>query len=99
MKIYRVVLTLFEIGLVRPQVLEIHVLYRRDAVEGDFICCPVSKCCDNLSLTLGVGTRSGENRCVGRVIQEMYNTRDASSKNNGRGHIAMTSCKIYILLK
>ncbi len=69
-------------------------MYRKDGVEGHFICCPVSKCCDNLSQTLGVGTHrpgnicplyisslgrfiQGINRPVWRVIQDIYNTRDA----------------------
>jgi hypothetical protein len=75
---------------------------RKDAVEGDFICSPMSKYCENLSLTVGVGTHrpgnicplyisslgrfiQGLNRPVWRVIQEMYHTRDASSKNKYAG--------------
>ncbi len=89
-------------GLVRSGHRSWRSIYRKDGVEGHFICCPVSKCCDNMSQTLGVGTHrpgnicplyisslgrfiQGINRPVWRVIQEMYNTRDASSKNKYAG--------------
>jgi hypothetical protein len=56
------------------------------------VCCPMSKCRENLSLTVGATThRSGSMLSKGHIIQGTERPRTNVQGHIGRGHIAMAS--------